>query len=79
MFLLYMDTFETIISGSLGALTFGRYWHYISMKQNEEHNRKMDESFKIKLNVLFYERLNSYLYGTLTRNDTQFTKVPYGK
>ena len=37
---------ETIISGALGALTFGMYWHYISIKQIEEHNRKMDESIK---------------------------------
>ena len=34
-----MDTLETMISGALGALTFGLYWHYISMKQIEEHNR----------------------------------------
>jgi len=40
---------ETIISGALGALTLGLYWHYISMKQIEEHNRKMDESFKRKI------------------------------
>ena len=33
-----MDTLETIISGALGALTLGLYWHYISMKQIEEHN-----------------------------------------
>jgi len=36
-----METMETIISGALGALTFGMYWYYISMKQIEEHNRKV--------------------------------------
>ena len=44
-----MDTLETIISGALGALTLGLYWHYISMKQIEEHNRKIDKYFNDKL------------------------------
>ena len=47
-----MDTVETMISGALGALTFGMYWHYISMKQIEERKRKMDESFKRK--IIYY-------------------------
>jgi hypothetical protein len=38
-----MNTFETIFSGALGALTFGMYWHYISMKQIEEHNWQINE------------------------------------
>jgi len=48
-----MDTLETIISGALGALTLGLYWHYISMKQIEEHNRKMDEYSKGKIMYYF--------------------------
>ena len=47
-----MDRLETRISGAMGALTFGMYWHYISIKQIEEHNRKMDESFKRK--IIYY-------------------------
>ena len=32
-----------IIDGFIGALTFGTYWHYISMRQIEQHNEKLEK------------------------------------
>jgi hypothetical protein len=34
-----MTPLQTILNGSLGALTFGMWWHYVSMRQIEEYNK----------------------------------------
>lgn len=33
-----MTPLQTILNGSLGALTFGMWWHYVSMRQIEDFN-----------------------------------------
>jgi hypothetical protein len=41
-----MTPLQTILNGSLGALTFGMWWHYVSMRQIEEHNIKIETNKK---------------------------------
>lgn len=36
-----MTPLQTILNGSLGALTFGMWWHYVSMRQIEDFNKKL--------------------------------------
>lgn len=43
-----MTPLQTILNGSLGALTFGMWWHYVSMRQIEEHNNKRETLLKPK-------------------------------
>ena len=45
-----------IIEGCIGALTFGMYHHYVSMKQIKEHNEKIEKQqneFRDKMNKKF--------------------------
>lgn len=35
-----------IVNGCLGSLTFGIYWHYISMRQIETNNKKIEQQRK---------------------------------
>lgn len=39
-----MTPLQTILNGSLGALTFGMWWHYVSMRQIEDFNNKKEGS-----------------------------------
>jgi hypothetical protein len=41
-----MNILMTIFNGALGALTFGIYHHIISMRQIEEHNKKIMSEIK---------------------------------
>ena len=36
-----MDILRTIFQGALGALTFGIYHHFVSMRQIEINNKKI--------------------------------------
>jgi hypothetical protein len=38
-----MTPLQTILNGSLGALSFGMWWHYVSMRQIKEHNKNIDK------------------------------------
>lgn len=46
-----MTPLQTILNGSLGALTFGMWWHYVSMRQIEEHNNKRETLLKSQKEV----------------------------
>ena len=41
-----------IIEGCLGALTFGMYHSYISMRQIQEHNEKIEKQRKEFINKM---------------------------
>ena len=69
-----METIETIISGALGALTFGMYWRYISMKQMEEHNRKIDEMWRTKR----HQRGSAVGFSPHTRETKSFARTTKG-
>ena len=47
-----MSPFSTIVNGCLGALTFGMYYQYITLKQIKEHNEKIEKQRKEFLNKM---------------------------
>ena len=50
-----------IIEGCLGALSFGMYHHYVSMKQIKEHNEKIEKQhkeFRDKMSIINLSFLN---------------------
>ena len=47
-----------IIDGFIGALTFGMYSHYISMRQIEQHNQKIEKQRTEFLNKMNRQLMN---------------------
>ena len=50
-----MSPFSTIVNGCLGALTFGMYYQYITLKQIQENDDKIKKrtEFLNKMNKQF--------------------------
>ena len=51
-----MSPFSTIVNGCLGALSFGMYYQYITLKQIQEKNEKIEKQhkeFRDKMNKKF--------------------------
>ena len=47
-----MSPFSTIVNGCLGALSFGMYYQYITLKQIQENNLKIEKQRKEFLNKM---------------------------
>ena len=51
-----MSPFSSIVNGCLGALSFGMYYQYITLKQIKEHNENIErqqKEFRDKMNKKF--------------------------
>ena len=53
-----MSPFSTIVNGCLGALTFGMYYQYITLKQIQENNEKIEKQRKEFLNKMNRQFMN---------------------
>ena len=53
-----MSPFSTIVNGCLGALSFGMYYQYITLKQIQENNEKIEKQRTEFLNKMNRQLMN---------------------
>jgi hypothetical protein len=53
-----------IVNGCIGSLTFGIYWHYISMNHIQENNKKIEKQRKEFLDII--QKKNECLYKEMS-------------
>ena len=53
-----MSPFSTIVNGCIGALTFGMYYQYITLKQIQENNEKIEKQRTEFLNKMNRQLMN---------------------